>query len=58
MFDSPFELCFRCGEIVLLDQTQVECTREHHCDTQLPCPMQKLFTGIDFGKHKKQGETR
>ncbi|MDP2134840.1 MAG: hypothetical protein Q8J99_14665 [Sulfuritalea sp.] len=48
MFDSPIEPCPVCGQMVLLDQTQVECAREHGCRSETPCPLQKFFTGIDF----------
>lgn len=46
-FDSPFELCPVCGQHVLLDQTQAECAREHHCDG-VECPLAKHFTGKAF----------
>jgi hypothetical protein len=48
MFDSPIEHCPVCGEMVLLDQTQRECSREHHCRKDTVCPLGKYFTGIDF----------
>lgn len=48
MFDSPIEPCPVCGEMVLLDQTQRECAREHHCRSGTECPLQRFFTGIDF----------
>jgi hypothetical protein len=48
MFDSPIDRCPVCGEMVLLDQTQVECAREHGCSLEIPCPLQACFTGIDF----------
>jgi hypothetical protein len=48
MFDSPFDHCPRCGEMVVLDQTHKECAQEHHCDTSIPCPLQKQFCGYDF----------
>ena len=47
MFDSPFTYCSRCGEVVLLDQTQRECAGEHHCGN-VECPLAKSFSGIDF----------
>jgi hypothetical protein len=46
MFDSPFEYCPRCQEVVLLDQSLGECAREHGCERSL-CPLHKLFTGQD-----------
>lgn len=48
MFDSPFDHCPRCGEIVLLDQTLKECAREHQCTDMSDCPLKKLFCGYDF----------
>ncbi len=51
MFDSPFLVC-PCRDIpVLLDQTQHECAREHHCgldDLDSPCPLARYFCGHDF----------
>lgn len=48
MFDSPIGPCPLCGQMVLLDQTQRECAGEHHCSADAACPLQRLFTGIDF----------
>lgn len=48
MFDSPIERCPVCREMVLLDQTQAECAREHHCRKGAACPLAQYFTGIDF----------
>lgn len=48
MFDSPVHPCPVCGQMVLLDQTQAECAREHDCAAETPCPLQRYFTGIDF----------
>ncbi|MCK9381202.1 MAG: hypothetical protein M0P95_09065 [Sulfuritalea sp.] len=58
MFDSPVEPCPVCGQMVLLDQTQVECARQHGCSTDLPCPLQKYFTGIDFGVEQSKQKLR
>jgi hypothetical protein len=44
--------------MVLLDQTQVECARQHGCSTDLPCPLQKYFTGIDFGVEQSKQKLR
>lgn len=57
MFDSPFDLCSYCGEVVLLDQTKTECAREHRCSKNQQCPLQALFTGIDFSKKKPKGKS-
>ena len=48
MFDSPIDHCPVCGQMVLLDQTRIECAREHSCGTDTVCPLQQYFTGIDF----------
>ena len=58
MFDSPVEPCPVCGQMVLLDQTQVECAREHGCNTDTPCPLQKYFTGIDFSVEQPKQKLR
>ena len=58
MFDSPIEPCPVCGEMVLLDQTQAECAREHGCHSETPCPLQKYFTGIDFSAPVAKTELR
>jgi len=48
MFDSPIERCPVCRQMVVLDQTKRECAREHGCDTGIPCPLERYFSGIDF----------
>lgn len=58
MFDSPFDLCPVCGQMVLLDQTQVECAREHSCATDTECPLKKYFTGIDFSVEQSKEKLR
>jgi len=52
VFDSPFEYCTRCGEYVLLDQTNAQCAREHRCRDLAACPLRTLFTGIPFVEGK------
>ena len=44
LIDSPFELCPVCEEYVLLDQTQGQCAREHHCEN-VKCPLARFFVG-------------
>jgi len=51
MFDSPFTWCAKCGEVVLLDQTQCECAAEHRCG-DIACPLLEMFSGIDFDAAK------
>lgn len=48
MFDSPFTLCPRRNEMVLLDQTLKECAREHRCRDTKHCPLARYFRGVDF----------
>jgi hypothetical protein len=48
MFDSPFDFCPHCGEMVLLDQMHKECAAEHRCSKKVICPLQKQFSGYDF----------
>ncbi len=54
MFDSPFDFCPKCGEMVLLDQTRRECAAEHRCG-DAECPLEGCFTGFDF-RSKPQGD--
>ena len=57
MFDSPFAFCPHCGEMVLLDQTQRECGREHGCKNGMACPLADWFSGIDFrGDERDKGK--
>ena len=58
MFDSPIDRCPVCAQMVLLDQTQVECAREHGCNTKMPCPLQRYFTGIDFSTDQPKESLR
>ena len=44
LIDSPFEICPVCDEYVLLDQTQAQCAREHHCEN-VKCPLGRFFVG-------------
>ncbi len=48
MFDSPFDYCPVCKEVVLLDQTHRECAREHCCASNQVCPLERCFSGYDF----------
>ncbi|MCX7179326.1 MAG: hypothetical protein NTX56_11325 [Proteobacteria bacterium] len=48
MFDSPFDYCPVCKEMVLLDQTKRECGNEHHCASDVSCPLERCFSGFDF----------
>lgn len=44
--DSPIARCEAIGEIVLLDETQAECAREHHCPPARECPLAGCFTTV------------
>lgn len=47
LIDSPFEICPVCNEYVLLDQTQGQCAREHHCEN-IKCPLARFFEGREM----------
>ncbi len=49
-FDSPIGRCEQVREMVLLDETQQECAREHDCPPGRECPLKGCFTehsGLD-----------
>jgi hypothetical protein len=48
MFYSPFDVCDVCKQYVLLDQTQADCSREHHCQVA-HCPLQRFFAEPNAG---------
>ena len=52
MFDSPFDYCPVCNEMVLLDQTRRECSGEHHCAASVSCPLAGCFSGFDFSSNQ------
>lgn len=43
-FDSPLARCEAVRELVLTDETQAECAREHHCPPGFQCPLSGYFT--------------
>ena len=43
-FDSPIARCEAVREMVLTDETQAECAREHACPPDRVCPLQGCFT--------------
>ncbi len=45
-FDSPIARCERVHEMVLLDETQAECAREHLCPPGQACPLDQCFTTV------------
>lgn len=42
--DSPIGRCEAVREMVLLDETQKECAREHGCPEGRDCPLKGWFT--------------
>ena len=42
-FDSPVGRCEAVREMVLLDETQAECAREHGCPPGRDCPLAGCF---------------
>ncbi|MDX9700008.1 MAG: hypothetical protein RBT55_10515 [Rhodocyclaceae bacterium] len=45
-FDSPVGRCDEVHEMVLLDETQEECAREHGCAPDTDCPLAGCFTTV------------
>lgn len=43
-FDSPIARCDVIHEMVLTDEKQTECSREHHCPHRRVCPLAGYFT--------------
>lgn len=43
-FDSPIARCEAVHEMVLTDETQAECAREHNCPVDRVCPLCGYFT--------------
>ncbi len=46
MFDSPISRCEVMHEMVLTDQTQAECAREHQCPAGQACPLANCFYAV------------
>jgi hypothetical protein len=45
-FDSPVGRCEAVKEMVLLDETQFECAREHNCPPGRNCPLEGCFAPV------------
>lgn len=43
IFDSPIARCEAAREMVLTDETQAECAREHECPSDRVCPLCGYF---------------
>lgn len=46
-FDSPIARCPAVREMVLTDQTQAQCAREHDCPPGTVCPLCGYFVEPD-----------
>jgi hypothetical protein len=46
-FDSPIARCEAVREMVLTDETQAECAREHDCPPGRVCPLCGCFVKPD-----------
>lgn len=46
-FDSPIARCEAMHTMVLTDQTQRDCAREHDCPREFDCPLNGCFTGSE-----------
>ena len=46
MFDSPIGRCEAVREMVLLDETQLECAAEHECPPERDCPLHGHFASV------------
>lgn len=44
--DSPIGRCEAVKEMVLLDETQRECAREHACPPGRKCPLEGCFAAV------------
>jgi hypothetical protein len=45
-FDAPLARCEAVRQMVLTDETQAECAREHDCPPGFKCPLCGYFTDI------------
>jgi len=53
-FDSPIARCEAVHEMVLLDETQQECAREHECPPGRQCPLDGCFYARSGVEHPEQ----
>ncbi len=47
IFDSPIARCEAVREMVLTDETQAQCAREHECPADRICPLCGYFVEPD-----------
>lgn len=45
-FDGPIDRCEAVHEMVLTDQTQGQCAREHGCPRGRECPLERCFAQV------------
>lgn len=50
VFDSPIARCEAVREMVLTDETQAECAREHACPPGRICPLCGYFAEPEKGE--------
>lgn len=55
LFDSPIARCEAVREMVLTDETQAECAREHACPPDRICPLCNYFAE-QSGRSESQEE--
>lgn len=53
--DAPISRCEAAQEMVLTDQTQKECAREHRCPAGRQCPLEGCFYETS-GHHERAPE--
>jgi hypothetical protein len=47
-FDAPISRCETMRTVVVTDQTQAQCAREHDCPPGTACPLCGCFSGADW----------
>lgn len=58
VFDSPIARCDAVRELVLTDETQSECAREHDCPPGRSCPLAGYFADeIEPDLSKKEAQS-
>lgn len=58
MFDSPIARCELIREMVLIDETQLECACEHGCPPGRVCPLARYFAAPAAMADKTPGDSR
>lgn len=58
MFDSPMSRCDVVHQMVLTDQTQAECAREHDCPPGTVCPLAACFYEVSGVSEAMPAPTR